>query len=224
VYPRTMKITMADINSVLQALVPKDKRFYPLFEKSAESLCEMATTMRKGLEGNDVERISMLEAIHRFEKQGDEYTHAIVNEANAVFIVPFDREDIHELAVVLDDVADFMHGAAKRINLYKPKAIHPNMIEIAKLIEKQCADLLALVKNLPELYYTADVQKSIAHIRNNEKKAEELRDETLSKLFASDDDVIEKIKIKEIITVLTRSADSAEVAASVVEGIMVKVS
>jgi uncharacterized protein Yka (UPF0111/DUF47 family) len=74
------------------------------------------------------------------------------------------------------------------------------------------------------LYYTADVQKSIAHIRNNEKKAEELRDETLSKLFASDDDVIEKIKIKEIITVLTRSADSAEVAASVVEGIMVKVS
>ena len=44
------------------------------------------------------------------------------------------------------------------------------------------------------------------------------------KLFASDEEVIEKIKIKEIITVLTRSADSAEVAASVVEGIMVKVS
>ena len=223
-YSRTMKITMADINSVLQALVPKDKRFYPLFEKSAESLCEMASTMRKGLEGNDVERISMLEAIHRFEKQGDQYTHAIVNEANAVFIVPFDREDIHELAVVLDDVADFMHGAAKRINLYKPQSIHPNMIEIAKIIEKQCHDLKVLVKTLPDMYYTSDVQKSIAHIRSNEKKAKELRDETLASLFLTDDNVIEKIKIKEIITVLTQSADSAEVAASVVEGIMVKVS
>jgi uncharacterized protein Yka (UPF0111/DUF47 family) len=84
--------------------------------------------------------------------------------------------------------------------------------------------LLALVKNLPDLYYSSEVQKSIAHIRNNEKKAEELRDETLSQLFSSDEGVIEKIKIKEIITVLTRSADSAEVAASVVEGIMVKVS
>lgn len=219
-----MKITMANLDYILQALVPKDKRFYPLFEKSAESLCQMASTMRKGLEGSDVERIEMLESIHQFEKQGDEYTHAIVNEANAVFIVPFEREDIHALAVVLDDVADYLHGAAKRINLYKPKAIHPNMVEIAKIIESQSADLLTLVKSLSELHYTQEVQKSIAHIRNYEKKAKELRDESIAALFADDDDVIEKIKIKEIITVLALSANSAEVAASVVEGIMVKVS
>ena len=223
-YTRKMKINMASLDDLLQVLVPKDKRFYPLFEKSAESLCQMATSMRKGLEGSDVERISMLESIHQFEKQGDEYTYAIVHEANAVFIVPFDREDIHELAVVLDDVADYLHGAAKRINLYKPKAIHPHMIEIAKIIEKQSADLLALVKTLPDLHYTPEVQKSIAHIRNNEKKAKELRDESLATLFSTDEDVIEKIKIKEIITVLAQSADSAEVAASVIEGIMVKVS
>jgi uncharacterized protein Yka (UPF0111/DUF47 family) len=59
----------------------------------------------------------MLTTISQFEKQGDAYTDAIVREANAIFLVPFDREDIYELAVVLDDVADFMHSAAKKINL-----------------------------------------------------------------------------------------------------------
>jgi uncharacterized protein Yka (UPF0111/DUF47 family) len=98
------------------------------------------------------------------------------------------------------------------------------MIAIAKLIQEQCHHLNQIVSELPEMYYSDRVQKSIAEIRNNEKRAEELRDETLVALFNEEDDVIEKIKIKEIITTLTRSADSAEVAASVMEGIMVKVS
>jgi predicted phosphate transport protein (TIGR00153 family) len=184
----------------------------------------MSKAMVEGLSGNDVERINMLTTISQFEKQGDAYTDAIVREANAIFLVPFDREDIYELAVVLDDVADFMHGAAKKINLYKPRQIHPNMIAIAKLIQEQCHSLNQIVSELPEMYYSERVQKCIAEIRNNEKRAEELRDETLVALFNEEDDVIEKIKIKEIITTLTRSADSAEVAASVMEGILVKVS
>lgn len=219
-----MKIKMADINSVLQMLVPKDKRFYPLFEKSAQSLTDMSKAMVEGLSGSDVERINMLATISQFEKQGDAYTDAIVREANAIFLVPFDREDIYELAVVLDDVADFMHSAAKKINLYKPRQIHPNMIAIAKLIQEQCDSLNQIVGELPEMYYSERVQKCIAEIRNNEKRAEELRDETLVVLFNEESDVIEKIKIKEIITTLTKSADSAEVAASVMEGILVKVS
>jgi uncharacterized protein Yka (UPF0111/DUF47 family) len=51
-----------------------------------------------------------------------------------------------------------------------------------------------------------------------------LRDQTLVQLFENDLDAIEKMKISEIISVLTKSADSAEVAASVIEGILVKVS
>jgi predicted phosphate transport protein (TIGR00153 family) len=219
-----MKFTMADINTILQALVPKDKRFYPLFEKSAESLCDMSKAMHEGLKGGDVERINMLDTIRTFEKQGDAITDAIVREANAIFLVPFDREDIHELAVVLDDVADYIYGASKRINLYKPQQIHPNMIAIAKLIAEQCQELNKAVKELPEMYYSEQVQKSIAVIRNNERRAEELRDQTLVELFEDDANAIEKMKISEIISVLTKSADSAEVAASVIEGILVKVS
>jgi predicted phosphate transport protein (TIGR00153 family) len=221
---RNMKINMADINTILQALVPKDKRFYPLFEKSASSLCDMSSAMHDGLKGSDVERINMVDTIRAFEKQGDAITDAIVREANAIFLVPFDREDIHELAIVLDDVADYIYGASKRINLYKPKQIHPNMIAIAKLINEQCISLLKAVKELPEMYYSEEVQKCIAEIRNNEKHAEELRDQTLVQLFENDFDAIEKMKISEIISVLTKSADSAEVAASVIEGILVKVS
>jgi uncharacterized protein Yka (UPF0111/DUF47 family) len=98
------------------------------------------------------------------------------------------------------------------------------MIAIAKLINEQCISLLKAVKELPEMYYSEEVQKCIAEIRNHEKRAEELRDQTLVQLFENDLDAIEKMKISEIISVLTKSADSAEVAASVIEGILVKVS
>jgi uncharacterized protein Yka (UPF0111/DUF47 family) len=98
------------------------------------------------------------------------------------------------------------------------------MVKIAGYIVEQCQNLCLLTQELSELKYTLSCQKYIANIRNAEKNAKEMRDSVYVELFAEDTDVIEKIKMREIIGMLTRAADSAEEAASVFEQILVKVS
>jgi len=45
-----------------------------------------------------------------------------MRKLNQTFITPFDREDIHRLASSVDDILDFVNGAAARMQMYKDRA------------------------------------------------------------------------------------------------------
>jgi uncharacterized protein Yka (UPF0111/DUF47 family) len=107
------------IDFIFQALLPKDKLFYPLFDQACNNLVETAQVLEKALKSDSVTRIQSFETINLLEKQGDEITHAIMRETGNTFIVPFDREDIHALAIAIDDVVDYIYGTSKRLDIYK---------------------------------------------------------------------------------------------------------
>jgi uncharacterized protein Yka (UPF0111/DUF47 family) len=52
------------------------------------------------------------------ERANDDLTHTIFTELARNFITPLDREDIHQLASALDDVADFILAAGKNLELF----------------------------------------------------------------------------------------------------------
>src|SRR5687768_8205077 len=93
---------------------PKDRKFFPLFEKATENLLHASKTLVEALETSSPDRRrELLKEIERLEHIGDNITHSILHELSSNFITPFDREDIHALATVLDDVVDYIHGSAK---------------------------------------------------------------------------------------------------------------
>src|SRR3990170_8001152 len=57
--------------------------------------------------------------LETLEGKADEFVHAITDEIDRIFILPFDKEDIKELTDLLDDVADNLEQAANRLNIYK---------------------------------------------------------------------------------------------------------
>src|SRR5947207_2624176 len=122
-------------NSFFQYLLPRDRKFYPLFESASANLVVISKVLYEALTASTFEkRIQLFREIERLEHVGDEITHHIFQEVGHSFITPFDREDIQRLASVIDDILDFIHGAAKRIELYKVDPIHPAMIKLAELI------------------------------------------------------------------------------------------
>lgn len=215
---------MISFDTFFQALVPKDKKFLPLFIEAAGNALKTAEVFHKALHADSVTRLTLLKEINVLERQGDEYTHVIVNEASSTFIVPFDREDIQSLAVAIDDVLDYMNGCAKRIELYKIHNITPEMLQLADVILKACREFEALVRQMSDLKYTAEVQASLARISEYEKQADGLFDKVVSRLFAEEKDALEILKMKEVYSFFSATTDKVEDASSVIENILVKFS
>lgn len=212
------------LNTIFQALVPKDKKFIPLFEQASANVLQAAELFREALHADSITRLHSHKKIEYHENQGDEFTHGILREAAATFITPFDREDIQLLAARLDDVIDFIHGTSKRIELYKIHQLHPAMLRMSVYIHESTQELDTIIRNLYTLRYSPQMRESIAKIKEFEKKADDLYDDAISKLFKEDPGPLEVMKVKEVLSFMTGATGSLVSTASVIESILVKFS
>jgi uncharacterized protein Yka (UPF0111/DUF47 family) len=104
-------------NNILSVFLPKDKVFYNLFEQTAQNVTEMGKLLHQYVfEADPNIRLKISKQIEDYEHKNDEITHNIFTELGKNFITPFDREDIHSLASALDDIADCIYAAGKKIN------------------------------------------------------------------------------------------------------------
>jgi predicted phosphate transport protein (TIGR00153 family) len=211
------------LDGILQFLIPKDKKFFPLFEqatanlvKTSETLCVLSNT--SGLE----KRKEYIREIERLEHVGDNITHMIFNELGTNFITPFDREDIHELASVIDDVVDLIHGSAKRMDLYKIEEISSPMVKLADLILKGAIELNVAICNLRNMKNISAIKEACVKIHTLENHADEVFNNGIARLFEEEKDPIKIIKIKEILSALETATDKCEDAADVIHSILIK--
>ena len=124
------------LNSIFQYFVPKDKKiFFPLFEQAANNVVTMATVLVEAVNSNNpATQEELYKQIDKLENKGDEITHQIYLELGKNFITPFDREDIHQLASAIDDVADNIQGAANRMSLYRIDDFNDHIKRLSELI------------------------------------------------------------------------------------------
>ena len=76
-----------------QALMPKEGRFFDLFERHAETLCAGAGSLHRLLEGGP-ETPEHGAAVAKHENDADEITREVMLLVRRTFITPFDRADI----------------------------------------------------------------------------------------------------------------------------------
>ena len=140
------------LNKVLNLLIPKEKKFFVLFKKASENLIVSSEILSKMmLEKEPYKRETYRDQLTEYEHVGDSITHEILKELSVSFITPFDREDIHSLAVVLDDVLDYIHGSASRMVIYKVDEITEEMVGLAKLIEEASREIHKAISHLHDM-------------------------------------------------------------------------
>lgn len=212
------------LDAILHALLPKDNTFFRLLEQDVENLRVAAQTfkdlMRRTISSD--ERAQKIRRLEELEHKGDEITHKIFHELGATFITPFDREDIHVLTSVLDDILDYINGAATRIQLYKIKKITDEQEQLAAMIADAVDQLHKAIPLLRDLKNVEGIRDCLVRVNSIENAADDLFERAIADLFDDCDDPIRLIKLKEVFVSLETATDKCEDAANAIESIIVK--
>lgn len=210
-------------NSILKVFLPQDKVFYRLFEQVSNTLVEMATLLKEGVsQSQSDKRAEIFKQIENLEHVNDDTTHKIYVELGQNFITPFDREDIHHLASTLDDIADYIHGASKRMLLYKIYQTHDGISKLCEVIYKAVVELKKAVHELRSLKNLRNITEACVKINSLENHADDLYDTMVAWLFENEKDAVKLIKMKETLQSLETATDKCEDAANVLESIIIK--
>jgi uncharacterized protein len=212
-------------DSVLKFFLPKDRVFYGLFEEVSATLVLMGNTFKSALQEQDLsKRDQMLKTLEDLEHKNDETTHRIFIELGRNFITPLDREDIHYLATSLDDIADYIWGAAKRVVNYQINDEYNTLPAFAEIISKSIGAINTGVFALRNMKDLRAITAACVQVNNLENAADDLLDHTMMKLFSSQITAVELIKQKDIYQMLETVTDKCEDAANVIESIIIKYS
>lgn len=207
----------------LQIFIPQERKFYTFFEKASGNLHDISKVLVEMVNTTASDRRrELIKEIERLEHIGDGITHEIFSALGTHFITPFDREDIHSLVSSLDDVVDFIHGSAKRIELYKVEHLPPAVVKLAELILQAAQELHVAVAGLRHMKDTNQIKQACVKINSIENHADDIFDMTIASLFEEEKDAVKIIKMKEILSALETATDKCEDAANVLESIMVK--
>ncbi len=203
-------------------LMPRENKFFTLFEQSAENIMKAAKELKSLVDtwDNVPEKVA---AITEIENQGDSITHQIMYQLNRTFVTPFDREDIALLAHSLDDVTDFIQSAADCMLIYKVDVPGHRAKELADIIVQISAEVC---QAMPQLRQNGgklqQVLGSCVEINRLENVADRIFRSALGELFEDAKDMSKVIKWREIYEHMETATDRCEDVANVLEGVALK--
>jgi hypothetical protein len=119
--------------SWFQALMPREERFFLLFEQHARIVVEAAEALAGLLRGGDTIEAYCRQIFER-EAQADHITRDVMVAVRRTFITPFDRTDIQDLITSMDDAIDQMNKTAKTIMLFEVTSFDPQMQQMGDII------------------------------------------------------------------------------------------
>jgi len=163
-----------------QALLPREDRFFELFNSHAETLVRGATALCEVLKGGPGVR-DAAQRVFAFEAEADAISSNVLVLARRTFITPFDRSDIKDLIGSLDDTIDQMQKTAKAILLFEVETLEPEMGQMGEHV-LQAAKL------------TVEVVKLLGSLRENSARLNILTDEIIR--LEDDSDTLNDIGIK----------------------------
>lgn len=214
---------MSGFNNFIKLFTPKNKIFYEVFEEVANTVVKMSDLLNTMVQESEPDkRVAILAEIEELEHVNDAHTHQLFTELGRNFITPFDREDIHYLAIALDDIADYIYSAAKKINIYRINPNDTGIYKMAQLIEYGAKQIQIAIHELRNMKNLRKITDALIKINDIENQADDVFDMSIELLFQNEQDFKEVIKKREVYQVLEVATDKCEDASNVIESIIIK--
>ena len=210
---------------VLARFLPRDEQFFDYFNESAANALESAQLLTEIIEfGPDTER--KVRRLRDLEHTGDDITHRIYQALNSTFVTPLDRDDIRNLASMLDDFVDGIEEVGKRIWLYQmgtpteeARLFSRILVEQAETLDKAIPDLEQAGKK------ASQIQRSALELHRLENEADDALNQALAALYDGVTEVpqiIKALRWGEIYALLESATDKGENIGHTLEGILIK--
>lgn len=206
-----------------RALMPREDRFFDLFERHAATLVAGSDALRALLDGTQDVPVAC-QAIADHEDAADAITREALLAVRRTFITPFDRSDIQALVGSLDDAIDQMLKTAKTVQLFEVTAFEPSMREMGAVIQEAAAATAEALPKLRALGENATILNTLTErVIQLEGRADDLHNAGLKALFkASWQDPMAFVVGSELYDHLEKVMDRFEDVANQISSIVVE--
>ena len=210
---------------VLARFLPRDEQFFDHFNESAANALETAKLLTEIVEfGPDTER--KVRRLRDLEHTGDDITHRVYQALNSTFVTPLDRDDIRDLASMLDDFVDGLEEAGRRIWLYQMGSPTEPARLLCRILLEQAE---TLAKSIPDLEQAgkkvSQIQRGALELHRLENEADDALNQALAALYDGVTEVpqiIKALRWGEIYALLESATDKGENIGHTLEGILIK--
>jgi uncharacterized protein Yka (UPF0111/DUF47 family)/8-oxo-dGTP pyrophosphatase MutT (NUDIX family) len=209
--------------SFIRAIMPKEDRFFDMFERHAQILVAGADAMAKMLDGGE-EIAASCKNIAAHENAADDVTRDVLVAVRRSFITPFDRSAITALTSSMDNAIDEMWQTAKAITLYEVSSFEPQMKEMAGLAAQAARLVLEAIPLMRNVGRNAgrlhEITEAIVLL---EGRADELHDSGLKVMFKQhgEGQAMAFLIGREVYRHLERVLDGFEDVADEIQGIVI---
>jgi len=200
------------------SFIPRQEQFFTEFVALSQQIQTGARMLKQMLSSNPPD-MAQAEAIKDIEHVCDGKTRGIIDRLNRTFVTPLDREDIHSLAISLDDVMDAIDAAAAVVRLYKIQQVRPGARRLAEIVIES---MDRITEALGALEKRTGVLELAARVNQLEREADRVHQDAIVELFDQETDPIAVIKWKEIFDFLEAATDRCEDVGNLLEGVVVK--
>jgi hypothetical protein len=199
-------------------VLPRDEKYFDRFTEMAQRIQEAARILDRFFR-NEAAVATVVDQIKRLEHECDEISHEILRGIDRTFITPIDREDIHRLAVRLDDVIDLIDGTVRRLDVYNISEPTPAGRRLSEIIVQITGEMVEAVADLRK---QKGVIEHCIRMKKFENEGDVAYHEALGSLFRQTIPPIEVIKWKDVYEEMERCIDLCEAVAHVLESVVLK--
>jgi len=198
--------------------MPRSQNFYELFDRAASNLADTAALLLKHLTNYRDPEAAHAE-IRQREHEGDEITHQIMRALNTTFVTPFDREDIHRLASLIDDILDLIEAVADLLVLHGIPEPLPEMRQQAEVLAMATEQTRQAIAGLRSF---SGLEPYWVEINRLENEGDRVYRKTVARLFSGDFKAMDVLKWKDLVDQLEAAIDACEDVANTLESIVLK--
>ena len=108
-------------------LLPREEKFFDLFNQHVQILCQASRLLVTGLNGGYRGMCDIEKEMETIERSADEVIHEIFRKLQSTFLTPFDPEDIQTLATAIEGPP---HGNAAPSNILHGRAEGRSLLQI----------------------------------------------------------------------------------------------
>src|SRR3954467_1515563 len=137
------------MTGVIQKILPREDRFFDLFERQSDVLVSAADALPQLLSGKRI--AESLDEIRRLETAADDITRDVLTAVRRSFITPFDRSAITSLISSMDDAVDEIWHPAKTVRIYGVTQFEPQVrasADLARLAAQLVREAIPLMRNI----------------------------------------------------------------------------
>lgn len=201
----------------------KTNPYFDDFVTMSKYSCDAAEYLQHVLTNFDPRTLpECRDKMHSIEHAEDEVKHQIMHKLVKEFITPIDREDIVEMANVLDDVTDTIDDILIRMYIYNIKSVRPAALAFADVIVRCCKAIHKSMQEFSNYQKSTDIAQDIINVNTMEEEGDEIYINAVKELYVGGLDPIEVIAWSELFDRLEDCCDACEHVADMLDSIILK--